>query len=69
MQVCLRCGDEFAGTGILCSTCIAEIAFKEEVKDNRRMLAVEQTKKTLSEFKIRNFINVFQVILSLFLLW
>ena len=69
MNTCFQCGDEFAGTGLLCSTCIVENIFKEEIKENSKRLTVEKREKILGGFKLRNFINSFQIIISILLLW
>ena len=65
--VCLRCGNTFAGHGILCPYCVADVKRAEETKSKNKVV-VSQEAQNSKEFTFRGLLNSMITIFSIFLL-
>jgi uncharacterized protein CbrC (UPF0167 family) len=64
--VCLRCGNTFAGHGILCPYCVADMKRAEEMKATNKAM-MEKKYNTGNEFTFRGLLNSIMTLFSLFL--
>ena len=63
--VCLRCGNEFAGTGILCPYCIADLERAKVNRGKRENNFMTNQNNVMAEYKFRGLVNLGMMITSL----
>lgn len=67
--VCLRCGNTFAGHGILCPYCVADMKRAEEMKAKNKSTITNRETQVCKEFTFRGLLNsiimIFTMLISL----
>jgi hypothetical protein len=65
-MICLRCGEEFVGTGILCPFCVADLERAKGDRTNRENQFIKENRNTMLGFRIKEMINTIISVISIF---